>query len=180
MLNMLLSFAALYHLEWPWIALFDFCTHFCGFVSHFFALKDSTSFDIDEIENLKHIKLLDPLGQVWQNGSALAAQTHGRAAVNKYRLCGSLLYCVLSHANITHSNKAKLMSFWNFGMYISVKSQENFCSYHQLTINHQNRTLQNLWSTLCYVVYRRIIKATLVSMVVGMVESWAKNDPMEQ
>ena len=25
------------------------------------------------IENLKHIKMLDPLGQAWQNGSGLAA-----------------------------------------------------------------------------------------------------------
>ena len=46
------------------------------------------------IENLKHNKMLDPLGQAgqaWQNGSVLAAQTPGRAAVNKQRLCGSLL-----------------------------------------------------------------------------------------
>jgi len=35
--------------------------------------------------------MLDPLGQSWQNGSALAAQKPGRAAVNKQRLCGSLL-----------------------------------------------------------------------------------------
>ena len=38
------------------------------------------------IENLKH-----PLGQAWQNGSALAALTLGRAIVNNRRLCGSLL-----------------------------------------------------------------------------------------
>ena len=43
------------------------------------------------IENLKHIKMLDPLGQAWQSGSALAASTLGRATVNKHRLCGSLL-----------------------------------------------------------------------------------------
>ena len=43
------------------------------------------------IENLKHTKMLDPLGQAWQNGSALAAKTPGRVAVNKQRLCGSLL-----------------------------------------------------------------------------------------
>ena len=35
--------------------------------------------------------MLDPFGQAWQNGNALAAQTPGRAAVNKQRLCGSLL-----------------------------------------------------------------------------------------
>ena len=34
------------------------------------------------IENLKNNQMLDPLGQAWQNG---------RAAVNKHRLCGSIL-----------------------------------------------------------------------------------------
>ena len=43
------------------------------------------------IENLKHNKMLDLLGQAWQSGSVLAAQTHGRAAVNKHCLCGPLL-----------------------------------------------------------------------------------------
>ena len=43
------------------------------------------------IENLKHCKMLDPLGQAWQNGNALAAQTPGRTTVNKLNLCGSLL-----------------------------------------------------------------------------------------
>ena len=43
------------------------------------------------IENLNHIKMLDPLGQAWQSGSALAAYTVGCATVNKHRLCGSLL-----------------------------------------------------------------------------------------
>ena len=41
-------------------------------------------------ENLKHNKMLNPFGQAWQNGNALAAQTPGRAAVKKERLCGSL------------------------------------------------------------------------------------------
>ena len=42
------------------------------------------------IENLKHIKMLDPLQ--WQWGSALAAlDTWPCIFVNKYRLCGSLL-----------------------------------------------------------------------------------------
>ena len=40
--------------------------------------------------NLKHIKMLDPLGQAWQYGSASAAQTPGLATVNKHRLCGPL------------------------------------------------------------------------------------------
>ena len=40
--------------------------------------------------------MLDPLGQAWQNGSGLAAQTPGRANVNKHRLCGSLLQVHLS------------------------------------------------------------------------------------
>ena len=42
------------------------------------------------IENLKHSEMLDPLGQAWQNGSALAAKTIGRVAVSKQRLCSSL------------------------------------------------------------------------------------------
>ena len=42
------------------------------------------------MENLKHNKMLDPLGQAWQNGSALAAKTIGRVAVSKQRLCSSL------------------------------------------------------------------------------------------
>ena len=41
-------------------------------------------------ENLKHNKMLGPLGQAWQNGSASAVYTLGRAIVNKLRLCGSL------------------------------------------------------------------------------------------
>ena len=41
------------------------------------------------IENQKHNKMLDPLGQAWQNGSALAALTLGRAIVNNRRLYGS-------------------------------------------------------------------------------------------
>ena len=40
--------------------------------------------------NLKQNKMLDPLGQAWQNGSDSAAQTAGSATVNKHRLCGSL------------------------------------------------------------------------------------------
>ena len=32
-----------------------------------------TKFQIITIEDLKHIKMLDPLGQAWQSGSALAA-----------------------------------------------------------------------------------------------------------
>ena len=44
------------------------------------------------IEDLKHGEMLDPLGQAWQNGSALAAQTPDRVAVNKRCLCGSLLW----------------------------------------------------------------------------------------
>ena len=43
------------------------------------------------IEDLKHGEMLDPLGQAWQNGSALAAQTPDRVAVNKRCLCGFLL-----------------------------------------------------------------------------------------
>ena len=42
------------------------------------------------IENLKHVKMIDPLGQTWQNGSTLAAQRPGAAAVDKHRLFGSL------------------------------------------------------------------------------------------
>ena len=34
--------------------------------------------------------MLDPLGQAWQTGSALAAYIPGRVAVNKYCNCGSL------------------------------------------------------------------------------------------
>ena len=36
--------------------------------------------------------MLDPLGQRWQNGSALAAYTPDRVAVNKHCLSGSLLF----------------------------------------------------------------------------------------
>ena len=53
---------------------------------------------ITPIENLKHSEMLDPLGQAGQNGSALAAKTSGRVAVNKHFLCGSLL----SIATIEH------------------------------------------------------------------------------
>ena len=44
------------------------------------------------IENLKSNKMLDPLGQAWQSGSALAAHTPGRATVNKHRICGPLYF----------------------------------------------------------------------------------------
>ena len=44
------------------------------------------------IENLKHKKMIDPLGQAWQNGSALAARKPGHTTVNTYRLCGPLLH----------------------------------------------------------------------------------------
>ena len=44
------------------------------------------------IENLNHNKMLDPFGQAWQNSSALATQTPGRATVNKQLLSGSLLH----------------------------------------------------------------------------------------
>ena len=44
------------------------------------------------IESLKHNKNPDHLGQeAWQNGSALAARTPGRATVNKRRLYSPLL-----------------------------------------------------------------------------------------
>ena len=35
--------------------------------------------------------MLDPFGQAWQSGSALAAQTLGRATANKEIIFGSLL-----------------------------------------------------------------------------------------
>ena len=35
--------------------------------------------------------MLDPLGQAWQNGCALAAKTSGGVVVFKYCLYGSLL-----------------------------------------------------------------------------------------
>ena len=44
------------------------------------------------IENLKHSKMLNPLGQAWQSGRTLAAWTPGLEAVNKHCLCGSLYH----------------------------------------------------------------------------------------
>ena len=46
------------------------------------------------IENLKH-KLFDLLGQAWQSGSALAAQTSDRLSVNKYQSLRFLIHSVL-------------------------------------------------------------------------------------
>ena len=51
------------------------------------------------IENLKHNEMLDPLGQAWQNDSALAAKKPSRATVNKHRLCGSLLHTTVQFDN---------------------------------------------------------------------------------
>ena len=36
--------------------------------------------------------MVDPLGQAWQSGSALATMTPGRDIVYKHRLFGSLLF----------------------------------------------------------------------------------------
>ena len=42
------------------------------------------------IENRKHSKMLESLGQAWQRGRASDAQTSGRATDNKLRLYSSL------------------------------------------------------------------------------------------
>ena len=67
-----------------WILVAILCLSFGDLL-----LKKSQS--LKWIENPKYNKMIDTLGQAWQNGSALAAQTPGITAVNKHRLFGSLI-----------------------------------------------------------------------------------------
>ena len=68
-----------------------------------------------------------------------------------------LLTYMSPNTNVTHSIKARLVSFWSFGMYLSF--EKKIPSVNPLTQNQQNTAFSNLWSTL-YIQFKGIWHST--------------------
>ena len=70
-----------------------------------------------------------------------------------------LLTCMSPNTNVAHGIKARLVSFWSFGMYLSFESNK-FSLRPSADSQQQNAAFPNLWYTL----YNDLKKSMLASI----------------